>query len=116
MIKGIIKYENDLAPGVVVYETTADGVPLKRNNKYLQTTTDFNGAYSIDIPKSSNFYLTFQYINYKKTFATNNVPAVLNITSGVNLESVNVTAKQTFYWLIPGALLLMYGIYKRLKK
>jgi hypothetical protein len=116
MIKGIVKYENDLAPGVVIYETTSDGVPLKRNNKYLQTTSDFNGSYSIDIPSSSNFYLTFQYINYKKTFATNNVPAVLNITSGVNLPEYEKTSSRTFYWLIPGALLLIYGIYKRYKK
>lgn len=116
MIKGIVKYENDLAPGVSVYESTADGIVLSRNNKYVQTTTDLNGAYSIDIPESSNFYLTFQYINYKKTFATNNVPKVLNITDNVKLENVNVTAKQTFYWLIPGALLLLFGIYKRFKK
>lgn len=116
MIKGIVKYENDLAPGVQIFESNADGIPLMRNNTFIQTTTDKNGAYSINIPSSSNFYITFSYINYKKTFATNNVPSVLNINAALQLENVEVYGKPTFYWLIPGALLLLYGIYKRYKK
>jgi hypothetical protein len=116
MIKGIVKLGNDTAPGVVIYESNATGTPLKRNNVYLNTITDLNGNYSINIPASNSFYITVQYIGYKKTFNTNEIPAILNLdTTGASLPDVEVTAKRTYWWLL---LLIVGGylIYKQSKK
>jgi len=116
MINGQIKLGNDTAPGVAIYESNATGTPLKRNNVYLNTVTDLNGYYNIDVPKSNVFFVTVQYIGYKKTFKSNEIPAILNLdTTGTSLETVEVTAKKTYWWLL---LLIVGGylIYKQSKK
>ena len=116
MIKGIIKLGNDTAPGVVIYESNATGTPLRRNTFYLNTVTDANGNWSLNIPESNNFFVTIKYIGYKKTFNTSGVPPILNLdTTGANLPDIEVSAKRTYWWL----LLLVVGgylIYKQSKK
>jgi hypothetical protein len=116
MIKGIVKLGNDTAPGVVIYESNATGTALKRNNVYLNTTTDLNGNWNLNIPASNNFFVTVQYIGYKKTFKTNEIPGILNLdTTGTSLPDIEVTAKRTYWWLL---LLIVGGylIYKKSKK
>lgn len=116
MITGTIKLGNDTAPGVVIYESNETGTPLKRNNVYLNTVTDGNGNWSLNIPESNNFFITVQYIGYKKTFTSANIPKTINLdTTGGGLPEVEVTAKRTYWWLL---LLIVGGylIYKQSKK
>jgi len=112
-MKGKVLINNEPAPNVQIFESNATGTPLFRNNTIINAVTDENGNFNINIPGSAVFYVTFRYLGIKQeTFATNNTPAVINLKSTGELENVEVTAKRTYYWLIPVALFLLIALKK----
>lgn len=112
-MKGKVFLNNEPAPNVQIFESNATGTPLFRNNKIISAVSDENGNFDINIPSSDVFYITFRYVGTKpQTYKTNNTPAVINLKSTGELETIEVTAKKTFYWLIPVALFFLIAIKK----
>lgn len=112
-MKGKVFLNNEPAPNVQIFESNETGTPLFRNNTIISAVTDDNGNFNINIPTGENFYITFRYVGTKpQTYKTNNTPAVINLKSTGELENVEVTAKRTYYWLIPVALFLLIALKK----
>jgi hypothetical protein len=115
MITGIVKIDNDFIQGVTIFESTATGVPLKRNNKFTTTLSNDKGQYSINVPKDQNFYLTYKFVGTKEqTINTLNIPSVVNLVSENVLPEFELTAKKTYKWFL--LLLLIPILYKLSKK
>jgi hypothetical protein len=115
MITGVVKIDNDFIQGVTIFESTATGVPLKRNNTYMATLSNDKGQYSINVAKDQNFYLTFKFVGTKEqTINTLNIPLVVNLISDNALPEFEITAKKTYKWL--WLLLLIPILYKLSKK
>lgn len=114
MIKGKVKIDNDLVAGVVVFESTKTGIPLKRNNTYLSTTTNAKGEYSLNLPINDNTFVTFKYVGTNgATLSTKKIPLTLILPTNNTLEEFEIKGKRTYYWLL---LLLIPVIYKLSKK
>ena len=112
-MKGKVFLNNEPAPNVQIFESNATGTPLFRNNKIISAVTDDNGNFNINITSGENFFITFRYVGTKpQTYKTNNTPVVINLKSTGELETIEVTAKKTFYWLIPVALIFLIAIKK----
>ena len=112
-MKGKIFLDKELTPSVQIFESNAVGKPLFRNNKIISAVSDVNGNFDINIPSGETFYVTFRLVGTKPlTYKTNKTPAVINLQSTGELESVEVTAKRTYYWLIPVALFLLIAVKK----
>lgn len=112
-MKGKIFLNNEPAPNVQIFESNATGTPLFRNNKIISAVSDNNGNFDINIPTGKNFFISFRYVGTQpQTFKTNNTPTTINLKSTGELETIEVTAKKTFYWLIPVALLFLIAIKK----
>ena len=112
-MKGKIFLDKEPAPSVQIFESDASGKPLFRNNKILSAVSDVNGNFDINIPKSENFFVSFRLVGTKpQTYKTNKTPAVINLQTTGDLETVTVTAKRTYYWLIPVALFLLIAVKK----
>jgi hypothetical protein len=112
-MKGKIFLDKEPAPSVQIFESDATGKPLFRNNKIISAVSDVNGNFTINIPKSENFFVSFRLVGTKpQTYKTNKTPAVINLQTTGDLETVTVTAKQTYYWLIPVALFLFIAVKK----
>ena len=112
-MKGKIFLDKEPAPSVQIFESNATGTPLFRNNKIISAVSDINGNFNINIPSNKNFFVTFRLVNTKpQTYKTNKTPAVINLESTGNLETVEINAKQTYYWLIPVALFLLIAAKK----
>jgi hypothetical protein len=112
-MKGKIFLDKEPAPSVQIFESDATGKPLFRNNKIISAVSDINGNFNLNIPSGENFFVTFRLVGTKpQTYKTNKTPSVINLQTTGNLEIVTVTAKQTFYWLIPVALFLLIAVKK----
>lgn len=112
-MKGKIFLDKDPAPNVQIFESDATGKPLFRNSKIISAVSDVNGYFNINIPSGENFFVTFRYVGTKpQTYKTNKTPKVINLQSTGDLETITVTAKQTYYWLIPVALFLYIAVKK----
>lgn len=126
MIKGKVILENKPAVNVQVFESSEFGTPIKRNGKFTTTRTNAKGEYSIDIPKTDIFFITFKLVGTDgATLPTNKVPLNLVLSSNKYLEEFEIIAppKQTtppqtalkkfnYWWL----LLLIPIVYKLSKK
>jgi hypothetical protein len=117
MIKGIVKIDNDLVKGVTIYESNEMGLPLLKNNRYLSTLTNEKGEYSINLPKSDNFFITFKFTGTNgATLSTKKVPLTLILPTTNILDEQEVTTtkfkKFNYWWL----LLLLPIVYKLSKK
>ena len=117
MIKGIVKIDNNLVKGVTIYESNQMGLPLKRNNKFLATSTNEKGEYTINLPKSENYFITFKFVGTNgATLSTKKVPLtlILPTTNILDEQEVITTKFKKFnYWWL---LLLLPVIYKLSKK
>jgi len=112
-MKGKIFLDKEPATSVQIFESDATGKPLFRNNKIISAVSDVNGNFTINIPKSENFFVSFRLVGTKsQTYKTNKTPAIINLQTTGDLETVTVTAKRTYYWLIPVALFLLIAVKK----
>lgn len=112
-MKGKIFLDKEPAPSVQIFESDATGKPLFRNNKIISAVSDVNGNFDINIPSGNNFFVTFRLVGTKpQTYKTNKTPAIINLQTSGDLETVTVTAKRTYYWLIPVALFLLIAVKK----
>jgi hypothetical protein len=117
MIKGKIHLEGKPEAFISVYESNDKGVPLKRNNKYINTETNELGEYVLNVPVSPSFYLTARLVGTnQQTFSTDKVPAVINLKSLSNLPEIEVTAKKRNYWWLLLLLLIPIILKKKRKK
>jgi hypothetical protein len=115
MIKGKIFIENKPEPFISVYESNKNGLPLKRNNAFLNTETNELGEYVLNVPVSPSFYITARFVGTtQKTFSTDNVPKIINLTASNNLPEIEVIAKKRNYWWL--LLLLIPFILKKKRK
>ena len=126
MIKGKVILENKPAVNVQVFESSEFGNPIKRNGKFTTTRTNAKGEYSINIPKTDIFFITFKLVGTNgATLPTNKVPLNLILNSNQNLPEFEISTppKQTpppqtalkkfnYWWL----LLLIPIVYKISKK
>tara|TARA_R110002126_G_scaffold64116_4_gene164356 strand:- start:93 stop:476 length:384 start_codon:yes stop_codon:yes gene_type:complete len=126
MINGKVIVENKPAVNVQVYESSEFGTPIKRNGKFTTTRTNAKGEYSINIPKTDVFFITFKLVGTDgATLPTNKVPLNLILNSNQNLPEFeistppkqttapkNATKKINYWWL----LLLIPIVYKISKK
>ena len=123
MINGKVKIFSDPAKNVQVFESNQNGLPIKRNGVFNATRTNAKGEYSINIPKSDLFYITFKLTGTDgATFTTNRVPLTLILNSNQTLPEVEVEGKTevtikklkkfNYWWL----LLLIPIFYKMSKK
>lgn len=116
MISGKVLLEGEALKGIVIYESDSTGKVLKRNDLYLNTTSNDKGEYSLNIPKSNNFYVTYRLTGADlQTYKTNSVPAIVNLKTSGSLPEVEVTAPKKFnyLWLL---LLLIPLLLKKRKK
>jgi hypothetical protein len=114
MIKGKVKIDNNLVAGVVVFESTETGIPLKRNNTYLSTTTNDKGEYSINLPINNTNFVTFKYVGTNgATLPTKKIPLTLILPTNNTLDEFEIKGKRTYYWLL---LLIIPVIYNLSKK
>ena len=117
MIKGRVKIDNDFIKGVTIYDSNQMGLPLKRNNKFLATSTNEKGEYTINLPKSENYFITFKFVGTNgATLSTKKVPLtlILPTTNILDEQEVITTKFKKFnYWWL---LLLLPVIYKLSKK
>ena len=117
MIKGIVFIEKALAQFVVIYESDKIGVPIKRNGKYINTTSNLQGEYSINLPKNNTTFISYQLVGANKiTIPTIKVPQKLILSVNNFLPEQEVVTsklkKFNYLWL----LLLIPIIYKLSKK
>ena len=119
MINGKVKLFSDPIKNVQIFESTENGVPLKRNGVFTSTRTNAKGEYSINIPKSDFSYITFKLAGTDgATFSTNKVPLILVLNSNQTLPEIEVPGnmdvtikkikKFNYWWL----LLLLPIVYK----
>lgn len=117
MIKGKIYLEGKPEQFINVFESTSNGVPLKRNNVYTNTQTNELGEYVLNIPVSPSFYITAQFVGTeKKTFSTDKVPNIINLTASSNLPEIEVSTKKRNYWWLLLLLLIPIILKKKRKK
>lgn len=115
MIKGKVLLEGQPAQFVQVYESNTKGLPLLRNNRYTNATTNEKGEYSIDIPKSDTFNVAYKLVGTKGlVLDANKVPATINLISNQELDAIDVITKKpkNYLWL----LLAIPVIYLLIKK
>lgn len=115
MIIGKVKIDNELIKGVIIFESTETGIPLKRNNTYLTTTTNDKGEYKLNLPVSDTNFVTYKFAGTKgATISTKRVPLTLNLTNDNLLDEVDVITSKKFNYL--WLLLLIPVIYLITKK
>jgi hypothetical protein len=117
MINSKIVLDGEGVPDLPVYESNETGVPLQRNGKFNNTTTNKDGNFSINIPNYTDvMYLAFPFNMKRIVFKASQVPKIidLNKVGGVPLEEVVVTPKKNNYWWL--LLLLLIPILKKNKK
>lgn len=105
MIIGKIKVDDIYTKGVVIFESDSKGIPLKRNNKYNNTTTDEGGNYKINVPSKNDFYLTYQFSLVKKlTIPADKIPLILNLRADNTLPEIDILTtkinKLNLWWLL----------------
>jgi hypothetical protein len=117
MIKGKIYLEGKPQPYITVFESNNTGVPLKRNNVYTNTQTNELGEYILNVPVSPSFYITAQLVGTTpKTYSTDKVPSIINLTASSNLPEIEVTTKKRNYWWLLLLLLIPIILKKKRKK
>lgn len=116
MIKGKLLFE-DKTPVffAVIFESNQKGIPIRRDNKFISTTSNDKGEFTINLPKNSTTFITFQLIGTElTTLKTNNVPTTLILKSNADLPNVDVITSKKFNYL--WLLLLIPVIYLITKK
>ena len=110
MINSRIVLDGEGMPDLPVYESNETGVPLQRNGKFNNTTTDKDGNFSINIPNYTDvMYLAFPFNMKRIVFKASQVPKIieLNKVGGVPLPEIEVSPKKKSYWWL---LLVALGI------
>lgn len=103
--------ENIELVGVTIAESNSVGQYIIPITSVI--TTNVNGVFSGNF-KNNTFY-TVSYVGYKKfTFFTiDGVPKVIKLENDFTLPPIEITSKQTYYWLIPIGLLMLILLRKK---
>lgn len=117
MIKGKIYLEGKPEAFINVYESNDKGLPIKRNNSYVNTQTNELGEYVLNVPVSPSFYITARLVGTNtKTYSTDKVPNVINLEASSNLPEIEVSTKKRNYWWLLLLLLIPIILKKKRKK
>lgn len=117
MIKGKIYLEGKPEQFINVFESTSNGVPVKRNFVYTNTQTNELGEYVLDVPVSPSFYITARLVGTNpKTYRADQVPNVINLEASSNLPEIEVSTKKRNYWWVLLLLLIPIILKKKRKK